>query len=360
MPTITTPNYGILQGLADGINQGLISYQNTKNIQHAQHMQELMSGVERDANGNLQLNPAMQQQRQLQQMQAQRGIQELTPDSDAAKVQSGILKGILENTKAGSGGIIPDSGLSVKDIQEISPLAKSEIGGQYGMLKQLYNPLVQVKEGQLNLAKDNQSSQAVDKVKNNPQLNQYIQRVQGANRIQSQLEDVKSGKIVDTNQFLNDLNTEYVNLLTGSNNAALGKQERTEYRTTAGDLASIIQRIKGSPESVRSPEIMKQLETSVQGLKQTYQRSVNTRAQELQRDYKHNPDAVAAQQKAIQDTIQNYGAPPEQSQASQGLLGQGAQQDPQIAQFAKANNLDYAHAEAIINARKAKAAGNGQ
>lgn len=159
----------------------------------------------------------------------------------------------------------------------------------------------------LGLATDAQSSGAVDKVLNDKQIGQYIPRIQGADRVLGQLNDVRSGKIVDTNQFLNDLNTEYVNLLTGANNSALGKQERTEYRTAAGDIASSIQRLKAEPESINSPKILQQLETSVQGLKATYQKNLATRAQTLQRNFPHNPQAQGAQQEAIGSLTKTYG-----------------------------------------------------
>ncbi len=180
-----------------------------------------------------------------------------------------------------------------------------------------------------NIARDNQASAAVDKVVNDPQLKAHTQRVQGANRIQGQLDDIKQGKIVDTNQFLNDLNTEYVNLLTGANNSALGKLERTEYRSTAGDIAGVIQKLSGNPQSIRSPEILKQLETSVAGLKQTYQKNIDTRALQLQRSYAHNPDATQAQKQAIQDMINTNGTGSAPAPAS-GLLNQSAPPAPKI------------------------------
>lgn len=96
MATITTPDYGLLKGLADGANNFLISYQNTKNIQHQQHMQELMSGVERDADGNLQLNPAMQQQRQLQQAKNQHDLGLLKADSPESQSARNLYGGYLK------------------------------------------------------------------------------------------------------------------------------------------------------------------------------------------------------------------------------------------------------------------------
>lgn len=155
---------------------------------------------------------------------------------------------------------------------------------------------------------DAQSSKAVDTVMNDKQLGQHVQRIQGADRILGQIADTKEGKIIDTNQLLNDINTEYVNLLTGANNSALGKQERTEYRTLSGDVAAQMQRIRAQPQSINSPEIIRQLETSVSELRKLYQKNVDVRSSALQRSFPHNPQAQAAQRDAIKTMMSNYGS----------------------------------------------------
>lgn len=178
----------------------------------------------------------------------------------------------------------------------------------------------------LNIQRDNQTAAAVDKVANDAQLKAHAQRIQGADRIASQLAEVKAGKIVDTNQFLNDLNAEYVNLLTGSNNAALGKLQRTEYQTLAGKIGNILQEIKGKPQSINSPEILSQLEKSVMSLRENYVKNLKERGALLQRTYRHNPDATAAQQAKVQEMIGQYETP-------QGLLHGGDQEAAERARL---------------------------
>jgi hypothetical protein len=162
--------------------------------------------------------------------------------------------------------------------------------------------------GIVGVKQDDQTSRAVDTVTKDPQLASHIQRIQGLGRVKSQIDDIKSGKLVDTEQLVNEINSEYVNAMTGSNNAALGKQERTEYKTAAGKWANIKQTITGNPESIKSPEIIKQIEDQVNSLNENYQSILKTRAKSLQREYRHNPDATKAQQKAIEDLIANYGS----------------------------------------------------
>lgn len=164
---------------------------------------------------------------------------------------------------------------------------------------------------------DNQTMQAVDRITKDKTLVDYQNRLEGANRIQSQLQAVRDGKMVDTNQFLNDLNTEYVNLLTNSNNAALGKQERTEYRTAAGNLSSALQQISAHPESIHSDAILRQIESGIVDLKGSYRRAVDKRVDLLQRQFPHNPQAQSEMGRAGEDFKNQYGT-------------KGLEQEPQV------------------------------
>lgn len=229
-------------------------------------------------------------------------------------------------------GLIPTSAPADGDYTKTDPSTYQWDPNSPAMLQAkkptgslLYGP------DRLNLQRDNQTAAAVDKIANDAQLKQHAQRIQGADRITSQLAEIKSGKIVDTNQFLNDLNAEYVNLLTGSNNAALGKLQRTEYQTMAGNLANIIQQIKGEPKSINSPKILEQLEKSVLSLRENYVKNLKERGALLQRTYKHNPDATAAQQAKVQEMIGQYEAP-------QGLL-HGGNSEQEAAERARLEQL---------------------
>ena len=55
--------YGLITNMANGIREGLIGYQTLANQKHQNQMQELMSGVTKDEDGNLQLTPQAQQAR---------------------------------------------------------------------------------------------------------------------------------------------------------------------------------------------------------------------------------------------------------------------------------------------------------
>lgn len=162
----------------------------------------------------------------------------------------------------------------------------------------------------LNIQRDNQTAAAVDRIVKDPEMGRHIQRIQGADRIQNQIDAAKSGKIKDTSQLLAEINAEYNALITGAQNAALGKLERTEYTTMASHLGSIMQKISGDPQSINSPQIMNQLETAVKELRATYQQNVQNRTKLIRRNYAHNPAAVAEQDRAIQEMLGQYGSDP--------------------------------------------------
>lgn len=159
----------------------------------------------------------------------------------------------------------------------------------------------------LDVRKDEQAARAVDKITNDKELEQHVQRLQGANRITAQLDAAASGQIVDTSQLLNDLNVEYVALITGRNNAPEGTAEKSSYDTAASKMSRVMQQLSSDPKSINSPKIVEQLRNSVEDLKTTYQKNVDVRADRLKRDYAHNAAANKAIQGAIADVKQQFG-----------------------------------------------------
>lgn len=193
--------------------------------------------------------------------------------------------------------------------QNLSQNALAPYKAQLDMYKDLLkNEVTAQRLGVLgSVRQDNQTMQAVDRVVKDKILVDYTNRLNGAERITSQLQAVREGKMVDTNQFLNDINTEYVNLLTNSNNAALGKQERTEYRTVAGNIAAAMQQVSAHPESINSPEILAQIEAGIKDLTETYRQSVDRRADILKREFVHNPEAQRQMEQKIEEFKHEYG-----------------------------------------------------
>jgi hypothetical protein len=54
-------NYGLLEGMAGGIREGLLAYQTTQKIKRDNQMSNLLHGVQEDESGNLQFTPQQQE-----------------------------------------------------------------------------------------------------------------------------------------------------------------------------------------------------------------------------------------------------------------------------------------------------------
>ncbi len=124
---------GLLSGLANGIKEGLITYQNAQNIQHTQRMQELMAGVTRDADGNMVPTPEAAAHKQAGFINDQQTIASADPN-DPHSQRLAAARNIFAragNTKLTSD---PYTGLSANEQDKVDALSKADISGQYGML----------------------------------------------------------------------------------------------------------------------------------------------------------------------------------------------------------------------------------
>jgi hypothetical protein len=186
---------------------------------------------------------------------------------------------------------------------------------QIDLINSKLNPLSQLamterinQRGQsIGIAQDKLNSEAVDKVVNDPIIKAAIPRIQGSQRVLSQIDEMKAGNFKNTPQFLADINLEYTTLLTGRNNFAEGTAERTAYDNAATKWGNIVQQISSGTVDVRNPEVLSQIEGQINGLYGDWKKAIDDRASILQRGYKHNPEAEASQKKAIQDIIGMYG-----------------------------------------------------
>lgn len=179
-----------------------------------------------------------------------------------------------------------------KNAENMAKIKAAQLGGQAMR--------AQVMQG-------NQTSAAIDKVTKDDVLRDLSQRIGSAQTMESQLADVRAGRMIDTKQFLGDLSLEYTNMITNSKNAALGKTERTEYSSAAGDLAGVIQKLTKDPTSINSPNIIKQIETGLHSMHHVYARRYDQRADILQRDFRYNPDATSQMRDKIREVKQQFG-----------------------------------------------------
>lgn len=85
-------DYGLINGLANGVNSFLNTYTTMKNIKHQQRMQELTAGVKEDENGDLQYTPEKQAQIHRQGLLEQSKYDEVDPTSGLATTSAEFYK----------------------------------------------------------------------------------------------------------------------------------------------------------------------------------------------------------------------------------------------------------------------------
>jgi len=123
MAEVQMPNGGLLSGLAEGVKQGLITYQTMKGIQHNQKMEELSAGVQKNPlTGELEHSPEKQAQMKLQAEKTNREIELLDPSSPASQHYS-------ETASALAGTKVPQ-GMSGSDLKEFLPVLQKKMANE--------------------------------------------------------------------------------------------------------------------------------------------------------------------------------------------------------------------------------------
>jgi hypothetical protein len=223
--------------------------------------------------------------------------------SNMFQLATGGLQAMSEGHQLSSQGADAFTSVFKGEPQDAIPAAEKMIEARSHYLGQV-NGAQMIKA---QTAMGNQSSMAIDKVLKDEPLNNYQARIAGAQRILSQLDDARSGKMVDTEQFLGELGLEYNNMVTGANNPALGKTEMTAYSSGATKMAGIIQKIKNKPTSINAPEFLDQMETAISGLENNYRGFVDKRADALKRHFPFNPDAEQQMNSAVHTIKSDWG-----------------------------------------------------
>jgi len=190
MPDVSIPNYGLLQGLGEGLKQGFLSYQNTKNIQHQQQMDELMTGMrENPDTGQLEYTPQKQTELQAKKIQNQGLINESTPgtqesldlvhgfqrDWDANPVHQDYqdAKGVLHKYSGARGKEMFPETMSGAKAKELSAALKTSTGGELGYLGNVMRsmgtaPLVEIKKENLEETKNTNAAKVGHEYESDP------------------------------------------------------------------------------------------------------------------------------------------------------------------------------------------------
>jgi hypothetical protein len=159
MADVSMPNYGLLGGLAEGLKQGLISYQNTKNIERNNQMQNMLMGVQKNPEtGAMEYTPQKSQELALQKAKTGRELGLQSGGTPESQEQIHSLQQAYDAAHSGDktyhgprgADIFPEtmSGVSATDLAGKGLIGK-ELSGEMGIVRNMFSPIAAVKTRQI-------------------------------------------------------------------------------------------------------------------------------------------------------------------------------------------------------------------
>lgn len=344
MPDVSVPNYGLLSGLAEGVKQGLLTYQNTKNIQHNQQMEELMTGYQKDENGNLTPTPGKQLELQAKQTQNQGLIDASNPQS---QYSSGMAqrRGVLAH--AGNPNIPENAFEGTSDVQqkELENLSKPDISGYMGMQKQLMNPMAQVRQAQLEETKSQNAAHAGESFDKDP----VMKTITGTKNNLDRAINLINGKTPITSSKFKILQQDMINATAPGGAATEGKVSREGIDLLAEKLNRLETQF-GSVQDLRkeAPDIFNDLRDTITAVRGDYAQAANQRVKELGSNFQDSTNQkVQSTVKRKMGMLQDkYG-----SDIQAGAAVQSPQFTPDVVAYAQKHGLTNDQAMAIKQQR---------
>lgn len=331
---------GLLGGLANGIKEGLLTYQTQKNIQHSQQMQELLNGYQKDENGNLAPTPMKQAEQRAGLLKNQELIGSHDPNDPMAQ-RLATARGTLLH--AANNNLSPDmfKGQSEYEQEKLEALSKPEISGSYGMLGK--SAMADIMGQRVGVQKDNQVISAGHSFESDPILKQTTTTKNNLDRALKMLD----GKTPITSQNFAILQQDMINAMAPGGAATEGKVNREMVTTLQSKLNELASKF-GDVQDLRAaqPQIVQQLRDTIKGVRGDYGAAANQRIKEIGSNF----DDV--KNKDVKNTVnRKMGLLSDKFSADEDS-GSNVGQDPKIVQYAKQfTNGDYAHAEQILRAR---------
>jgi hypothetical protein len=323
-------DYGLMGGIGQGIERGLLAYQKQKQLNRDNQIQNLVSGVEEDENGNIKASAGLLAKQKAQEAQS-RGLLE---SQDVTSERSRHYTQALQK----AGLPVPDK-LSEAQLKELQPIYLSKIKGDQA--KDLANKRMSFQEQRLGLqeGKEARSAAAKDSL-----LNQYNQRLDGAAKVLDLIHSAQSGKpdkVVSNQALLGQLNAEVSRLETGSQNPGLGQGEKTELLDRKAQLQALIDSWTGNPQDAVSPENLEAAGKLVKELSSSYKKGIKARFEFLKggstdKQKKIFDDKMSSTEKSYSPRVGSFNeaAPQQQPQA------QAHPQDEPAIAWARANPND--------------------
>lgn len=308
-------DYGMTQGLNNGLMQFMGAYQDSRKMAFDEAMKKRQYSMELAAKG-LQENPdtgslepteETKLARQVQNEKNKQALAGFDPNSAYSQKYSALAGGLL---KSAAPNFDPSlvQGLPAAELKDEGGLIGKAIAGGYGtqgrqiVAERMGERNAVMREG-MNLRKTGQASTASDKIHNDAIIKQKTQQLDLTQRGYELLN--KPGL---TNQEFNDVQQELSNAIAGAKSSALGKLERTEYETFEQKFNELKQRISGKPQDAVPPEILERVKSLADDLNKSLITQRAERAKMIgSKQWKSNPEAQEEQKRAVE----TYTAPAE-------------------------------------------------
>ncbi len=347
-------DYGLMGGIGEGLQKGLMMYQQTKQMNRNNQVQNLTSGLQEDADGNLSLSPQAQQEQQARATQAKNVNDNADATSTISATKRGLLKGELNQQQSGLGDKTITDDMSGETVDQMKGLVGQGLSANANMLKG--QMMGQAMQGRVQVQQDNQSEAAVKNIHNNPAIAQMRGQALSVEKGQDQLNDPNHPP---SWMQLNEVAQDYANALSSNKGSSDFKLKQSEQDNFDQKMASMKAFATSNPDQPADPAFIDFYKKMGDRLGQTYDKQLGRQAATLaaqsSKVYKHNPDAAAAQQDAA-DSYQNgswrkdpsLGSGSQPAQQAPGQPGAGNQQyTPDVLTYAQQHGISPDQANAI-------------
>lgn len=140
-------------------------------------------------------------------------------------------------------------------------------------------------------------------VNNDKILNTYTPRLEGAAKIGELIASAKSGKVVNNQALLGQVNAEIARLETGSQSPGLNQSEKTELLDDAAKLHAYVDAVTGKPTDAVRPEVLDAGDKLVKELTGSYKKGIDSRIGVLRAGMRPSQQQIVDQKhKELRDT----------------------------------------------------------
>ncbi len=338
-------DYGLIGGIGQGLQQGLLAYQRTKQLNRENQIQNLTSGVEQDDNGNLKLNDQQQQLRQAQGLKSKADIDSYDPNSQKSINTRNLARQVMSKSLPGSEKAITED-MSAAELNAENGLVGKAVSGGLGMQGS------QIKASAMMgaAAGKNQSFADRDAVQVSKDyettLKPYRQVGEDVNKIEGTLNTKdKNGKPLITAQQMGDVNAAIARIYS-PNHMSDATVNRTEYESAPSTFAKALQKWTANPEDIGSRQLIDHILDQAHHLANVSNENAERERQSLDSGYTNLqvPSAKKTAQDKSADFHKRFSVKYPERGDAQGLLGQSNgnahPQDQAAIAWAQANPND--------------------